>query len=358
MTSSDKKRFKTGPVTMRDVATRAGVAPATVSNVLTGRRQVRAELRERVLAAIEALGYRPNQVASSLRSSRSNAIGILVPDLTNPFFVALVHRLEDLAAVDGYQILLAGSNEDEIRETERLNTLLSRRIDGLILAPSRDNTPVRASRTLHLPPTVLLDRGFGPAGFDAVGADNAAAVREGCRHLLDLGHRDIAFLISSDAISNMRDRIEGYVSALEEAGLRTRARVIQGGFTVDTCRAAVEQELRRAEPPTAIFAAYYVGTLGAVKAIRGLDLDLPRQVSLLGFDDSDWMTVLRPYLSVVVQPVDEMADTAWALLKDRLKNSDAPARQVRLPCRLAVRESTQRPGVEGRAPEEATDLVS
>lgn len=356
MSAGKEERFRTGPVTMREVAARAGVAPATVSNVLTGRRQVRQELRERVLAAIEALGYRPNQLASSLRSSRSHAIGILVPDLTNPFFAALVHRLEDLAAADGYQILLAGSNEGEERETERLHMLLSRRIDGLILAPSRDATPIRAARNLHLPPTILMDRGFGQSEFDAVGVDNAEAVREGCRHLVALGHHDIAFLVSSDAISNMRERIDGYISALDEVGLGARARVIQGGFTVETCRAAIEQELRRAEPPTAIFAAFYVGTLGAVKAIRGLDLDLPRQVSLLGFDDSDWMTVLRPYLSVVVQPVEDMAEQAWSLLKHRLKNSDAPSRQVRLPCRLAVRESTQRPGVEGRIPEEVSGL--
>ena len=255
MKPEPEKGFKSGPVTMRDVALRAGVAPATVSNVLTGRRQVRPELRERVLAAIDELGYRPNRVASSLRSSRSHAIGILVPDLTNPFFATLVHRLEDLAAEDGYQILLASSNEDEQRETERLQMLLSRQIDGLILAPARDATPARAGQRLHLPPTVLMDRGFGPSEFDAVGVDNSNAVRMGCAHLIALGHRDIAFVVNSAAIANMRERIEGYLSALEAAGLGARARIVTGGFTVDSCRAAIEQELRRAEPPTAIFAA-------------------------------------------------------------------------------------------------------
>ncbi|HWA79096.1 MAG TPA: LacI family DNA-binding transcriptional regulator [Acetobacteraceae bacterium] len=350
---------------MRDVAERAGVAPATVSNVLSGRRQVRPALKERVLAAIAEINYRPNQLASSLRLMRSNTIGILVPDLTNPFFAALVHRLEDLAAEGGYQILLASSNEDEKRQAERLRTLLMRRVDGLIIAPTRDETKALMEQRVKPPPTVLMDRGFGEEDFDTVTADNGDAGREGCRHLIALGHRDIAFVVTSTALANMRERREGYLAALREAGLGERARVIAGGFDLDGCRNAVEQELRRAEPPTAIFAANYVATLGAVKAIRGLDLDFPSAVSLLGFDDSDWMTVLRPYLSVIVQPVRAMADLAWELLRERLGNRGRPYRHVRLPCALSIRESTQPPplpaqrsGVARSRPNAPADLGS
>lgn len=343
MQRQDKKRLTKRPVaTIRDVASLAGVAPATVSNVLTQRRAVRPELKERVLAAIGTLGYRPNRLASSLRRMRSDTIGILVPDLTNPFFAALVHHLEDLASEDGYQILLAGSNEDETREADRLATLMARRIDGLIIAPARDATPTLAT---HAIPTVLMDRGFEQSGFDAVAADNVAAARLGCRHLLALGHRDIALVATSLTLANMRERAEGYRTALADAGLHGRARVILGGFNLDSCRAAVEQDLRRAEPPTAIFAADYVSTLGAVKAIRALDLAFPDAISLLGFDDSAWMTALRPYLSVVVQPVAAMATRVWCLLRERLAEPSHPSRKERLPCALAVRESTQRPCV-------------
>lgn len=327
--------------TIRDVAAHAGVAPATVSNVLSGRRSVRADLRDRVLAAIEATGYRPNRLAASLRRARTDTIGILVPDLTNPFFAALVHRLEDLAAADGYQILLAGSNEDEAREAARLNTLLSRRIDGLILAPARDDAAALGDHGAHLPPTVLMDRGFDHPGFDTVAADNEAAVWLGCRHLLELGHRDVALVVTSPDLANMRERIAGYEAALAAAGFGARAQVLAGGFDVEGCRAAVEQALRRAAPPSAIFAANHVATLGAVKAIRALDLDFPGAVSLLGFDDTDWMTVLRPYLSVVAQPVASMADAVWRLLLDRLGDAGRPCRHLRLACTLAVRESTR-----------------
>ena len=343
MSHDGEKRFSRESVpTMRDVAERAGVAPATVSNVLSGRRQVRPELRDRVTAAIAATGYRPNQLASSLRRMRTDTVGIVVPDLTNPFFAALVHHLEELAAEDGYQILLVGSNEDEVREGDRLQTLLSRKIDGLIMAPARDDTEVLRTDHFRLPPTVLMDRGFGHADFDTVTADNTDAAARGCAHLIALGHHDIAFVVTSPDLGNMRERILGYRAALAAAGLADRARILAGGFTIEGCRGAIEQELLRAEPPSAIFAANYVATLGAVKAIRALDLDFPGEVSLLGFDDSDWMTVLRPYLSVVVQPVPAMAEAVWSLLRQRLADPQGPRRHLRLPCALAVRESTQR----------------
>jgi LacI family transcriptional regulator len=343
MSDEAKNRFlPIGVPTMRDVAERAGVAPATVSNVLSGRRQVRQELRDRVTAAIAATGYRPNQLASSLRRMRTDTVGIVVPDLTNPFFAALVHRLEDLAAEDGYQILLCGSNEDEAREEDRVRTLLSRQIDGLIMAPARDETAALRAHRARLPPTVLMDRGFGQADFDTVTADNTDAAARGCAHLLDLGHRDIAFVVTSPDLDNMRERIAGYRAALAAAGLADRARIVAGGFTIEGCRGVIEQELLRAEPPSAIFAATYVATLGAVKAIRALDLDFPGAVSLLGFDDTDWMTVLRPFLSVIAQPVPAMADAAWSLLRERLGDRQGPRRHLRLPCKLTIRESTQR----------------
>jgi LacI family transcriptional regulator len=343
MSLDPENRFLPGSVpTMRDVAARAGVATATVSNVLSGRRQVRQELRDRVTAAIAATGYRPNQLASSLRRMRTDTVGIVVPDLTNPFFAALVHRLEDLAAEDGYQILLVGSNEDEAREEDRLQTLLSRQIDGLIMAPARDETAALRTQRTRLPPTVLMDRGFGHADFDTVTADNSDAAARGSAHLIALGHRDIAFVVTSPELDNMRERIDGYRAALATAGLGDRARILAGGFTIEGCRGVIEQELLRAEPPTAIFAANYVATLGAVKAIRALDLDFPGEVSLLGFDDTDWMTVLRPYLSVIAQPVAAMADAVWALFRERLGDPQGTRRHLRLPCTLAVRESTQR----------------
>ncbi len=335
--------------TVHDVATRAGVASATVSNVLTGRRPVRPELRERVHAAILEIGYQSNQLASSLRLRRSNTIGIVVPDLTNPFFAALVHRIEDLAARDGYDVLLAGSNEDETREAARLQTLLARRIDGLILAPARDELPESFASRPGMPPTVLMDRGFGHAGFDTVTIDNAAATSAGCRHLLELGHRDIALVVSSLSLANMRERATGYRETLAAVGLGARALVVEAGFDVDACHDAIVAALRAPSAPTAIFAANYVATLGSMKAIRGLSLDFPRRISLLGFDDTDWMTVLEPHLSVIEQPVASIAEASWRLLRMRLRTNGEDHEHLRLPCNLVVRASTRAPSGAFRA---------
>lgn len=329
--------------TIRDVAELASVAPATVSNVLTGRRPVAEERRKRVLAAVAQLGYRPNHLAASLRRQETRTIGIVIPDLTNPFFAALVHRIEELAAESDYQILLMSSNEDTEQEAHRVQVLLARQTDGLIIAPARDDVSAFAASAAELPPTVLVDRGFGLPGFDTVAADNYDAAKRGCQHLLSLGHRDIVLVVSDTSLANISDRVAGYCDALSEGGLAGRARVVVGGFTVDGCRGAIEQELRRADRPTAIFSAAYIATLGAIKAIRALDLEFPGDVSLLSFDDSDWMTALRPYVSAVAQPVDDMAAEAWRLLKQRLAGTMGDVARRRLPCSLQVRESTRPP---------------
>jgi LacI family transcriptional regulator len=192
-----------------------------------------------------------------------------------------------------------------------------------------------------LPPTVVLDRGLGLDRFDTIGTDNEAAVHEGTRHLLALGHRDIALLATTGELANIRDRIAGYRRALAEAGCAGRARIVFGGLTVEGAQAAVGAALAAAGRPSALFALSYIATLGALKAIRACDLAFPGEVSLLGFDDSDWMTALRPYVSTVRQPVEAMAAEAWRLLEARLAGSRAAGARVRLPCTLTVRESTQ-----------------
>lgn len=343
------------PPTIRDVARRAGVAPGTVSNVLTGRKPVAAPLRRLVIEAVEALGYRPNQLASNLRMRQTRSIGVIVPDLTNPFFASLIQKVERLAGRDGYHILLMSSHEDETQDRERIRSLIARQVDGLLIAPSTDEVGAMLDALGGAPPTLVLDRVVEGSACDTLASDNVASAYDGCRYLLDLGHRDIVFLATSGNLANIRERIEGFFKALDEAGRPHRGRVTFGGLTVDSCRGALEQELRRADRPTAVFCSAYVATLGAVKAIRAVDLDFPEHVSLLGFDDADWMTSLRPYISTVEQPLDEMAHRAWTMLKDRFADVDRPAVHLRLPCALKVRESTRPPPPAGPAGRDRSD---
>lgn len=332
--------------TIKQVAALAGVAPGTVSNVLTGRKLVAEPLKKLVLEAVAELDYRPNHLASSLRFGKTLSIGVVVPDLTNPFFSSVVNQLEILAAGDGFQTLLMSSHEQLGQEEERVRALIARQVDGLIISPSHDTIAPSTGSTISGVPTVLIDRAFGVEGFDTVAADNAAATLAGTRHLIELGHRRIVFLATAASLANIEERVEGYRQAMAEAGLQSFCNVIYGGLAIESCRAAIEQELRpsssQAERPTAIFASAHVATLGAAKAIRAIDLDFPKDVSLLGYDGSDWMTVLRPYVSAIEQPVAELARACWTLLRRRMSQKDAAPEHRRVACVLRVRESTCR----------------
>lgn len=330
--------------TIKDVAALAGVSPATVSNVVNGTGRAGAEARRKVQEAVEALNYRVNGNAASLRGRRSRLVGMVVPAITNAFFAELVHELEARAVTDGYDIALVSSDEDPQRERERILTLLSRQLDGLIVLPACDDSLGAGLEAAALPPTVVLDRGLGLKEFDTLGIDNEAGGHAAARHLIELGHAGIAVLVSSLGRANIRERVHGTQRALAEAGLAGRARILVGGDTVDGLRAVLEQELRREDRATAVFATSNVATLGAIKAIHGLELTMPRDVSLLGFDDYEWMTALRPYVSAVAQPVAALAERAWALLMQRSQHARRRCEHVRLAGELRIREST------GRAP--------
>jgi LacI family transcriptional regulator len=328
--------------TIRDVAARAGVSVATASNVVSGKRPVGAASRARVLEAVALLGYQVDRAASALRGASTRLVGMVVPDVTNIFFASLVHGVEALAERDGYDLLLVSTSEDEAIEKRRVAALLGRRIDGLIAIPASDASMASLGRGgARLPPTVLLDRGADCPGFDTVSADCETGAYEAVRHLIDLGHRDIAVLAHSQHLRNIAERIAGAERALGDAGLNGRARIVCGGHELESLRGAIEMELHRAERPTAIFALTNVSALAALKAARALGLDVPSDVSIVGFDDSEWMLALRPYLTTVAQPVEDFAAAAWALLARRMGGDPAdPAERILLSCTLKVREST------------------
>src|SRR5271157_2201011 len=329
--------------TIRDVAWRAGVSVATASNVVNGNRPVGEASRRRVVEAIAALDYRLDRAASALRGKSTRLVGMVVPDITNVFFAGLVHGVEALAERDGYDLLIVSSSEDSAKERRRVEALIARRIDGLIVVPASDDSMASLKGGAdgpRLPPTVLLDRGAEAPGFDTVRADCEAGGYAAARHLIGLGHRDIAILSQSKQLKNIEERIAGARRALGEAGLPERERVIYGGHDLESLRGAIELELHRADRPTAIFALTNVCALASIKAARGLGLEIPGDVSIVGFDDFDWMLALRPYLTTVAQPIDAFATSAWGLLMRRVGGAAGGVERIQLPCALKVREST------------------
>lgn len=327
--------------TIRDVALRAGVSVATASNVVNGARPVGEASRGKVLEAIEALDYRLDRAASALRGRSTRLIGMVVPDITNVFFASLVHGVEALAERDGYDLLIVSTSEDAAKERRRVEALVARRIDGLIVVPANDDSMVALKGASRLPPAVLIDRGSQAPGFDTVRADCFAGGYAAARCLIDLGHRDIVVLTHSSGLDNIEQRVAGCRRALSEAGLDGRDRAIYGGQDLEGLRGAIELELNRTDRPTAIFALTNVCALASIKAARGLGLGIPEDVSIVGFDDFDWMSALSPYLTTVAQPVDDFASTAWRLLMRRLKGeAGTNVERIELPCTLKVREST------------------
>ncbi|MBV8815891.1 MAG: LacI family DNA-binding transcriptional regulator [Verrucomicrobia bacterium] len=327
--------------TIRDVARAAGVSTATVSNVLRGTRFVGPARQKKVRDAIELLGYNPNWLAAGLRARRSGVIGLVVPDITISFFSGILSRIEELAAGSNYQIILADAQEKPERERERVRALLRRQPDGLILVPCSDYSAALQDIRQHKVPAVLVDRGGEVSGFDSIDVNNFDATREGAGHLLRLGHRQILAVATNPALRNIAQRIAGFKAALK-AG-RGRGQIINCSDPVEA-RQKVLRVLRERDRPTAIFAFTEQMALGSLRAIWESGIEFPGGISLIAFDDCEWMTALRPFVSTLRQPTNAIAEKAWLTLLKRLQGNQRIRSRQQLECTLMIRESTTRPG--------------
>ena len=356
MRIKDRSLAEHRSATIYDVAEAAGVSTATVSNVLRSTRHVRPDLQKRVQDAITALGYTPQRTTPGLHERRSRTVGVVVPDITTGLFCNIVRRIEQRAACTDYQIILADTQEDFSSESERVRALVKRKIDGLIFVPCRDDSPVLEELRERRIATVLLDRVGRDIDFDSVSSDNAGATREGTRHLIALGHRRIALVASDPNIGAIRARIQGYREALHEADLSQFENVLTIGQNApEAVKAVLKPLLLKASRPSALFPVTQHMTFGTLKTIGEVGLDLPNDVSLLAFDDSEWFTALRPFLSSIRQPAEDFADQAWSILMARLNNDRSPILHSEVHCSLVIRESTI--PYQGQAVNEAVPMM-
>lgn len=328
------------PVTIRQVAARAGVSTATVSRVLGGLEGAGREVRERVLAAADTLRYRPNRLARSLRGGRRRMIGVIIPDIQNPFFTGVVHGIEAALCRHGYSFLLGHSDGLAERERMHLEVFRSEGAGGLVLAPA--NAPEADYRAFASGevPIVALDR--SPAGLEAdlVTTNNREAARGATAHLLSAGHPSIALINGPECFDVSRERLAGYLDALRAAGLApAEAFILHGDFREGGGREAMSRLLALPHRPRAVFAANILMAVGALGAILAAGLRVPEDVALVGFDDTPWAALLRPALTTVAQPAVEMGRTAAELLLQRLEDPSRPTRHVLLGSCLVVRES-------------------
>jgi LacI family transcriptional regulator len=297
---------------------------------------------------MEALDYHPNQVARSLQASRTQIIGMVIPQLTNPFFAEIMRGVEDEARKSGYSVIFCDSNEDPELEREHLNTLYARRVDGVLLS-SCNAQPLEGRLVKQRFPLVFVDR--TPPGFTgaAVVSDNLGASREATRHLIGLGHTRIAIITGPLDISICEKRLEGFRRALQEANLPLPDQYLKGGdFRSQSGYRGGGELMRLPNPPTAIFCCSMTMTLGLMRALAELDIPCPERVSVLGFDDFEWVASFRPQLTAVAQPTYEMGKLATEMLVRKMQQKDGEAEDSKeqvivLPNELRIRESTAPP---------------
>jgi LacI family transcriptional regulator len=338
--------------TMRDVARLAGVSTSTVSAVINESVAVSPMRKERVLAAMSALNYQPDAIARSLKTGRSNAIGVIVPDITNTFYPEVIRGIEVSAQAAGYSVLLCDSSEDRVIEERHLSALSSRRVDGVLLACCA-NSRANELITKHNIPVVFIDRLPPSRAVNSVCTDNVSAGQMAAEHLIGLGHKRMGMLAGHLGLSPHHDRLEGFRKAMQEAHLPILDEyLIVGNVQVEDGVEAGRRLLGLPNPPTAILASNNKLLLGVLQAVEERNLAIPKDLSVLGFDDNLWNTHLSPGLTAVAQLTGNIGKRSFELLHQLIQNppeEDAAPMHVLIPAELRIRNSTSRPwaGQEG-----------
>ncbi|MFI6348945.1 LacI family DNA-binding transcriptional regulator [Streptomyces sp. NPDC050560] len=328
-------------VTIHDVARAAGVSPATVSRVFNGGNVTPARALSVQQAAAE-LGFAPNRLARSLRKQQSSVIGLVIPDIENPFFTSLARGVEDAAQRTSLSVVLCNSDEDTEKERRYLEVALGEQMAGVIVAAaSRDHTDLGPLIARGIP-VVAVDRRPHDAEVDAVMVDNQHGGEAATRHLLRAGYRRIACITGPEGASTSEERLSGYLTVLRDSGGVKDAYVRYADFRVEGGRAAMRALLALPEPPDAVFVTNNLMTIGALDALREADLAAPG-VGVLSFGDVPWASLLRPSLTTVELPSYELGRTAAELLLRRMSGRETSLQTVVLRTTLRARESTTGP---------------
>lgn len=355
---------RAAPPTISEVAAEAGVGRSTAARTLGGYGYVSPELRERVLAAAERIGYRANALARSMSTGVSQTIGVIVADIANPFFGGVVRGISDASRTRGFDTLVLSTYEQLAEEIAATDVLIDKRVDGMIIA-SAALDPASAEHILHARargiPVILVDRVIPGLHLDAVVIDNRTASRDAVARLIAAGHRRIGFVwgppvtdrprrrrdfvdIGAGNLSTDGERLQGYLDALDDDGIPFDPDLVMiGSKTEERAEADVARMLELDEPPTALFCTETDAVTGALRAIRGARLEVGRDVSLIGFDDSSWAAVMQPPLTMIEQPMLDLGVRAAEALFQAIDGESDGVRVHTLDTRLVERASVSKP---------------
>jgi LacI family transcriptional regulator len=327
--------------TVLDVAKRAGVAPITVSRVINNSGYVSQSTKERVEAAVKELGYVQNTIARGLRSKRTNTLALVVTDITNPYFTSMARGVEDVAGACNYTVIYCNTDESEAKEDKYANMLAQRQVDGVLLVPSCGNAKTIKFLESNDINVVLLDRHISGVETDIVCSDSENGANRLVKLLIGLGHKRIAIITGHKDVSTSVDRVTGYQQALMEAGLSENELVYYGAFNEQSGYELTNQALMQLPKPTAIFGANNFIAIGIIKALHDLKLDVPGDISVVGFDDLPESMFMKPFLTVARQRAYEMGRSATELLLKRISGElSGEYREIVLPIEIIVRESS------------------
>ncbi|MBV7523381.1 MULTISPECIES: LacI family DNA-binding transcriptional regulator [Pseudomonas] len=326
--------------TIKDVAALAGISYTTVSHVVNKTRPVSEEVRIKVEAAIQTLDYVPSAVARSLKAKTTATIGLLVPNSLNPYFAELARGIEDYCERNGYCVILCNSDDNPDKQRSYLRVLLEKRIDGLIVASAGGDSGLAQGLKGVRTPMVIVDRGLDGVDADLVRIDHEYGAYLATRHLLELGHRDIATISGPQSTSVAQMRLAGYRRALKEAGVEVSpGRMLESDFT-STGGYSAAAFLLESNPPTAVFAANDMIGIGVLRAAAERNIRVPSELSVIGFDDIQMSRYVYPSLTTVGQSILQLGEMAAEVLLRRIATPGLATDQRIVTPSIVMREST------------------
>lgn len=329
---------------IKDIAREAGVSTATVSNVMNGTRNVSEKTRVRVCEAIERFKFLPNRLAQSLASGRSNIIGLLVSDISNPYFSEIVKSIEIVVNERGYHLFLLNTNYNARRTVEDVRRLLQLKVAGIILMTSEFDPSLITEATEHKTPFVFHNLGSVGENMSSVSLDYAAGIEEAVQHLVSLGHEEIAHIAGSLEIHSSVVRLQSFLDSMKrhQSGVE-EPKIYSGDFRFEGGRKAANQIMAERNRPTAVISANDLMALGAMYEFKIAGLRIPQDISVVGFDDITYAAYAEPPLTTICSPRAEIGRLAVEALMLKLERLQSLGIEIRIPTYLVIRHSTAPP---------------
>ncbi|QGP93079.1 HTH-type transcriptional regulator DegA [Neomoorella glycerini] len=329
--------------TIYDVAKKAGVSISTVSRVLNNSSRVKESNRERVLQAIEELGYERNLLAAALMKKNTHTLGLIIADIANPFYAEIARAVEDKAAENHFNVIVCNTDNNLKKEAAYIAILRQKRIDGIIFTTPEINNNNIKKLYQEQPdfPMVLIGSRIEGCAIDTVLVNNYLGTTEAMKYLTSLGHKRIGFIYGLPTTLSSRERLAGYHHYLAENGMKRDSKLILGGaFKIENGYQKAKELLQLENPPTAIFAANDLIAIGALETAREMGIEVPNELSILGYDNINLSTITYPKLTTVAQPMMEMGARAAEMVIERIHGRRSSPEVVTLLPRLVVRDST------------------